>query len=174
MGLQLIFVVETNKSCKSDWIYIKDTIEQFYEYNKAHVKLTPVYMDGKGNYKKKETEISKWIAQYASMTKENLSRVIYCFDCDDYDNKVEDMIFLKNAETYCRDKGYHFAWFCKDVERVYIGRKVDDSKKQKEATTFKEKNLIKNVDTGRLNCVNYKANSSNIMSILDIYLDKKN
>lgn len=26
MGLQLVFVVETNKKCNSDWIYIKDTI----------------------------------------------------------------------------------------------------------------------------------------------------
>ena len=26
MGLQLIFVIETNKETKSDWIYIKDTI----------------------------------------------------------------------------------------------------------------------------------------------------
>lgn len=29
MSLQLIFVVETNKTCKSDWIYIKDTIDYF-------------------------------------------------------------------------------------------------------------------------------------------------
>lgn len=28
--LQMIFVVESNSTCKSDWIYIKDTIEQFY------------------------------------------------------------------------------------------------------------------------------------------------
>ena len=27
MGVQLIFVVEANKSCKSDWIYIKSTID---------------------------------------------------------------------------------------------------------------------------------------------------
>lgn len=26
MSLQLIFVVETNRKCNSDWIYIKDTI----------------------------------------------------------------------------------------------------------------------------------------------------
>ena len=58
MGLQLIFVVETNKKCKSDWIYIKDTIDRFFQYNQAQVKLTPVYMDGKGNYKNKEKEIS--------------------------------------------------------------------------------------------------------------------
>ena len=30
MGSQFIFVVETNKKCQSDWMYIKDTIEQVY------------------------------------------------------------------------------------------------------------------------------------------------
>ena len=29
MGTQLIFCVETNKQCKSDQIYIRDTIERF-------------------------------------------------------------------------------------------------------------------------------------------------
>ena len=53
MGLQLIFVVETNKRVNSDWIYIKDTIERFYEYSRTQIKLTPVYMDGRGKYKKK-------------------------------------------------------------------------------------------------------------------------
>ena len=52
MSLQLIFVVETNKTCKSDWIYIKDTIDYFFEYDRTAIKLTPVYMDGKGKWKK--------------------------------------------------------------------------------------------------------------------------
>ncbi|MBP3700418.1 MAG: hypothetical protein J6I64_00870 [Lachnospiraceae bacterium] len=56
MGLQLIFVVETNKKCKSDWIYIKDTIDCFYCYDQQ-VKLSVVYMDGKGKYKDKEKDI---------------------------------------------------------------------------------------------------------------------
>ena len=47
MSLQLIFVVETNKTCKSDWIYIKDTIDYFFEYDRTAIKLTPVYMDGR-------------------------------------------------------------------------------------------------------------------------------
>ena len=46
MGVQLIFAVETNKNCNSDWIYIKDTIEQFYEYDRTQLKLSVVYMDG--------------------------------------------------------------------------------------------------------------------------------
>ena len=54
MSLQLIFVVETNKTCKSDWIYIKDTIDYFFEYDRTAIKLTPVYMDGKGKYKNKK------------------------------------------------------------------------------------------------------------------------
>lgn len=48
MGMQLIFVLETNKKCKSDWIYIKDTIEYFYNIDANNIKFTQVYMDGKG------------------------------------------------------------------------------------------------------------------------------
>ena len=69
MGSQFIFVVETNKKCQSDWIYIKDTIEQFYSYNRTQVKLNKVYMDGKGNYKKKQKEIQKQISQYGAASK---------------------------------------------------------------------------------------------------------
>ena len=50
MALQLIFVVETNSKCKSDWIYIKSTIEKFYQFDTANTKFSVVYMNGKGNY----------------------------------------------------------------------------------------------------------------------------
>ena len=59
MGLQLVFVVETNKKCNSDWIYIKATIEHFYEYERTQVKLSTVYMDGKGKYRNKEKEVKQ-------------------------------------------------------------------------------------------------------------------
>lgn len=173
MGLQLIFVVETNKKCKSDWIYIKDTIERFYNYDQAHVKFTPIYMDGRGKYQKKEQEILKSISQYASTAEGNRTEVIYCFDCDDYDIKPEDAEFLKSAQQYCNTKGYDFVWFCKDVERVYIGKKVDDSEKKKESATFKAKKLIVHVETKKLCESNYKSYTSNIMKILDKYLERK-
>ena len=44
MGLQLIFVVETNKKSKSDWIYVKDTVDYFYKYERTEVKFSPIYM----------------------------------------------------------------------------------------------------------------------------------
>ena len=68
--------------------------------------------------------------------------MIYCFDCDDYDNKIDDRNFLEEAKKYCARAGYEFVWFCKDVEQVYIGRKVDDGKKKKEAAIFKAKNKL--------------------------------
>ena len=40
MGSQFVFVVETNKKCQSDWMYIKDTIEHFYTFDRTHVKLS--------------------------------------------------------------------------------------------------------------------------------------
>ncbi|MGN1157376.1 MAG: hypothetical protein ACI4TK_14465 [Agathobacter sp.] len=106
MGLQLIFVVETNKKCKSDWIYIKDTIDHFYQYDQTQLKLSPIYMDGKGKYKNKEQKISSLISQYAAGNKTNQSIVIFCFDCDDYDSNSKDAEFLMNAKRYCDENGY--------------------------------------------------------------------
>lgn len=169
MGVQFIFVVETNKKCKSDWIYIKDTIDYFYKYERTQVKFSPVYMDGRGKYRKKEKEIKNLISQYQSTSKNNQSRVIYCFDCDNYDTKQEDLEFLNIVRKYCVDNGYDFVWFCKDVEQVYIGKKVDDSQKGKEAAMFKAKKMITKVDAKKLLMKKYRLNTSNLMTVLEQY-----
>ena len=95
MGLQLIFCVETNKKCKSDYIYIKNTIDRFYSLDQAWIKLSFIYMDGKGNYDtlKNWKNIDRKIHDYSASSKSNHSKVIFCFDCDDYDTKSEDKKF---------------------------------------------------------------------------------
>ena len=177
MGLQLIFVLETDKKCKSDWIYIKDTIERFYSYDIAHTRFSQVYMDGKGNYDRSKTkdEIESYVSQYTNKKKPNANRsiVIYCFDCDDYDSKPEDLLFFNTAKQYCEKQGYEFVWFCKDIERVYLGKKVSNSQKGKEAVTFRTKKLIKLVDEEKLKCDGLRANTSNIRCVLDKYLERK-
>lgn len=173
MGLQLIFVVETNSKCKSDWIYIKDTIENFYQYNHTQLKLSVVYMDGKGKYKKKEKEIASLRSQYQSVSKMNETKVIYCFDCDEYDVKQEDADFLKSVQQYCKEKAYEFVWFCKDIESVYLGKKIADGDKKREATLFKAHKEVKLIKEHSLLAENYKTNSSNIMNVLDKYLERK-
>lgn len=55
MAQQLIFVLETNRKCNSDWLYIKEAIEHFYSIE--NVKLSPVYLDGKTKYTRKEKTI---------------------------------------------------------------------------------------------------------------------
>ena len=173
MGLQLIFVVETNKKCKSDWIYIKDTIDRFFSYDLAHVKLNTVYLNGKGNYRTKEKDISLLESKYRSTSKDNNSQVFMCLDCDDYDMKSDDMDFLNNAKQYCKEKGWEFIWFCKDVERVYIGKKVPDGEKKSEATKFKAKKGIELVKKSNLASNTYSQNTSNIISVIKKYLEEK-
>jgi len=90
MGLQLIFVVEANKKSKTDWIYIKETIDRFYKYDVAHLKLSAVYMEGKNKYLAKEKEVNLLISQYSVASANNVTKVIYCFDCDDYDSNPVD------------------------------------------------------------------------------------
>lgn len=173
MGLQLIFVVETNKKCKSDWIYIKETIERFFRINPAQTKLSTVYLDGKGKYSTKSKEIKLLESQYRSMSKENRSQVILCLDCDDYDIKVEDAEFLKKAKQYCEQNNMEFVWFCKDIERVYIGKKVPDAEKKDEAAKFKSKKLIEKVEKRKLSADTYTHNTSNIINVLGQYLEEK-
>lgn len=90
----------------------------FYEYNRTGLKLSPVYMDGKGKYKQKEKKVKSLISQYSKASKGNKSKVIYCFDCDEYDNKIEDLTFLKTVKKYCDDRGYDFIYI-RDYRRTF-------------------------------------------------------
>ena len=64
---------------------------------------------------------------------------------------------------------YEFVWFCKDIEHVYIGKRIDDSQKKKEAENFKIQKLIEKVDGKNLSQKNYEAKRSNILAVLDTY-----
>lgn len=173
MGLQLIVLVETDVKCKSDWIYIKETIEHFFEIDQTQIKLTPVYLGGKSKYDKKSKEISKLKSQYCATCKENDSVVLLCLDCDDYDIKSEDKAFLENAKRYCDNNGIELVWFCKDIERVYMGEKIPNTMKKAEATKFKAKGLINKVDKASLSANDYSQNCSNIISVLKKYLKER-
>ena len=169
MGLQLIFVVEANKKSKTDWIYIKETIDRFYKNDVAHLKLSQVYMDGKNKYLAKEKEVNSLISQYSVASANNVTKVIYCFDCDDYDSNPVDKGFLEKTQEFCKANSYEYVWFCKDIERVYLGKKVEDGHKNSEAAKFKANKLINGVSESRLNGKKISLNMSNILSVLDGY-----
>lgn len=168
MGTQLIFCVETNKQCKSDQIYIRDTIERFFSYDNAMVKFSFIFMAGKYKYSSNsvKSQVSKMTKEYAAGSNNNQSVVIYCFDCDDYDSNQRDSEFLDEVKEYCEDNGYRFVWFCKDVERVYIGEKVPDKLKKKKAADFRSKKMINSVRREMLQVAGYRQNCSNILNVL--------
>lgn len=175
MGLQLIICVETNKKCNSDYIYIKSSIEQFYSVDHGNVKLSPVYLDGKGNYSSKKIlkNINELSKLYRVSSEHNKSVVLCCFDCDEYDSKPEDMVFLDGAKSFCDQNGYQFVWFCKDIEQVYLGKSVSDNSKKNEANTFLRKKRIKDVKIDKLKATRYQNGKSNLCVVLDDYLTRK-
>ncbi len=175
MGLQLIICVETNKKCNSDYIYIKSSIEQFYSVNQGNIKLSPVYLDGKGNYSSKKTlkNIDTLSKQYRVSSEDNKSVVLCCFDCDEYDSRPEDMVFLDGVKSFCDEKGFKFVWFCKDIEQVYLGKSVPDNSKKNEANTFLKKKMIKDLSMEKFKAAKYQNGKSNLCIILDEYLITK-
>lgn len=172
MGLQLIICVETNKKCNSDFIYIRSTINRFYDVDNANIRITPVYLDGKGKYAsgKVKKEVASFKNQYKAAAKNNSSIVIYCFDCDNYDTKTEDLRFLNEARKYCDENGFRFVWFCKDIEDVYLGKQISDNQKKKEAAGFAVKKGIKSIERSSLMEKAFKIHCSNLCLVLDEYL----
>ena len=174
MGLQLIFCVESNPKSQTDWIYIHETVRHYYSDINAAVRLTPIFLSGKNNYRsaKVTKSISSYIKQYKAASADNRSVVIYAVDTDNFDSDPDDIAFFGEIQRYCADNGYEFIWFCKDIEQVYIGKKVTDSKKTSEATTFKKKHKINDTIESKLKTASPKVNSSNILAVLDKWLKR--
>ena len=175
MGQQIIICVEADRKSKTDYIYIKATIDHFYNVNQAMTRLTPIYMEGKGNYSSRK--ISKSIEnnekQYRVTGNENSTVVLLCFDCDDFDRKPEDLKFLEDASRYCEEKGYRFGWFCKDIEHVYLGEQVSNNQKKAKASQFAQKRLIDQVEIEKMRAKSIQIQRSNLCSVLDEYLERK-
>lgn len=142
MGLQLIFCVETNKANQSDWIYVKETLNHYYERS-VEFKYSPVFMDGKSKYNSTSVkrEITSLINKYKAASRDNLSQVVLVVDADNYDSDPVDLRLYDDINEYCRKQGYRTVWCCKDIERVYLDKKVPDKEKKAEAEKFKRKRM---------------------------------
>ena len=68
MRRQILICVETNKRSNADFVYIKCTLEHYYE-NTKEITYRPVYLESKTRYrdKKKQLEIKE--------TKKSIQRV---------------------------------------------------------------------------------------------------
>ena len=159
--LQLIIVMETRSSNKSDYMYIKSTID--YYYKPRTFGITKLYAETK----------SKLITQDAKIEsiKAKTDRNVIVILCADYDREEE---LNKIIVTYCNANHYELVWMNPNIEEVYWGKHVDDKDKEREAIKFQQKKnkllpTLTNISSQEpLN----KKKTSNILIILDKYLQR--
>ena len=170
MAIQMIFCVETTKKADTDSIYLTEILNFRYAITNQ-VKISKIYMGTKSKYNSKEV-----LKEIERKTKEFIigeTKIIYCIDTDAYESNYEHQRELEDIERFCAQKGYELIWFCHDVEDVFLGRQITDSEKVKEAATFRRKRMIEQVDDRKLAVCALRKNTSNILTVLDKYLEKK-
>lgn len=170
MAIQLILCVETDKRADTDSGYIYETIQYVYNVDNK-TKLSKICMGGKMKYN--SDEVRKEISNKRDMYLLGKSVVIYCIDTDQYEKNQEHNSDLNKIEKYCKDNGYELIWFCHDVEEVFLGKKISDSIKKDEVNRFKRNKKIKTIDLKMLCENNKRVHASNMLNILDKYLQRK-
>lgn len=170
MAIQLILCMETNKKSATDDVYILELIRHIYQLNNQ-TKISRIYMGTKTKYKAKNV-----LQEIKAKTKTYISgetRVIYCIDTDDHEKNAKHKRELIEISRFCQQNGYDLVWFCHDVEDVFLGERIADSRKVSEAGAFKRKGLIKEIPLDRLSGSVEIVHTSNILNILDKYLSRK-
>lgn len=151
MVKQMIFCLETNKRANTDYIYIKEVINCLYE-NNTQIKISPIYMGTKPKYRSKD---------------------VLKVDTDAYEKSVEHANAFREIGQFCEENDYDLIWFCHDVEEVFLGQKVSDSQKVKEAGAYRRRRGVEEISSECLAGKEIKAHTSNILCVLDKYLIRK-
>lgn len=170
MSRQIIICVEANKKSRTDYIYIKDILDYYYDYNQYRTSIKPIFMDSKYNYNK--TDIEKQISEKKKQFYGETS-ILICVDTDKIHANYEDKSFFEKVRLYCNEKEYDLVWFCSDIEEVCLGSSVLDGMKVKEAKAFRRKNMVEKIETKKIEESKPLKGRSNILVILDKYLSRK-
>lgn len=166
----IVVAFETKNKDGSDYIYFKSIVSRFYKERGTGISIKPVFMNGKGNYKKIENKISHLVNQYSGR-----SQVIYFFDIDNTELKFDQQQLNREIIEYCNTKKYEIVWYNKTVEDVLIGNVIEKDK-TKTAFDFFYKDKIKTINEDNLSINSYEfipLKKSNVKHILDKYLVKK-
>ena len=166
----MILCVETKKSADTDSIYILDTINRWYKVDNK-IKISKINMNAKSRYNSKD--VVREIAQKKKAFVIGDTKVIYFIDTDQYEKNPDHARELNEICCYCESNGFDLVWFCHDVEEVFLGHKISDSQKVQEAAAFRRKKKIEEMQIEKLTCDTKRACVSNILNILDKYLDRK-
>ena len=159
--IKLVFIMETRSSNKSDWMYIKSSIDYFYK--PRTFALDKIFATTKSELISQDTKIKSKI--------DDSTREVKVIIVADYDRKedLNDKII-----KYCNDNDYDLVWMNLDVEDVYLGKQVPNNRKKSEAINFQSKKhkLLPKL-TGLSNPSPLKTrHTTNLLVVLDKYISR--
>ena len=148
MSKRLLFCVETTKKANTDYAYIKETVNRFYVLSEKDV-LRSIPMNSRTRYNSKSVQME--IQRKSGL---NDTHVIYCIDTDRYDTSPEDKALLEQIKQYC-------------------GNSVPDTRKPAAVKHFRTSRAIEHIKASQLEKAEYQRHCSNILKVLDLYLERK-
>lgn len=165
--MQFIILIETSRENDSDKMYIDELLKHVYDI-KGH-KLSYIYMNGKGNYDKKSSQVEQKTRSY-----QDESKVVICIDLDNQNTTYDQKKKNEEIEKYCKDNNYDLVVFNRDIEEVFIGKKIGKKLKKQTAERFVRQDQVKKVDLVYLDKKDYSSiKTSNICSVFDKFLSRK-
>lgn len=166
----VIICVETNERANTDPCYIDKVIRNFYHIDN-NIRLSYKYLHSKTQYKNKKTlqEISRDCKVVGT---ENFS-VVYCIDADKCDSTYEDKVRFDEIADFCSQKGFSLVWFCKNIEDVFLHKKISNHEKKRMAIKFSKSKGIGLAKEKDLKATSVSNQKSNILNILDDILIRK-
>ncbi len=167
----LVILSETRASAKIDAGYINAFLHLKYEViERRKVTVKHVYMNTKTAYAKNEKKIDELKAQYMCTHGNRAAvRVVMCVDSDygEPGAGINDDIV-----SYCRTHGYDLVWFHREVEEVFLGKRVAKAEKKKEMELFlrSQKYHTMEIDGAKFRSCDIhhsRFGTSNIASVFD-------
>lgn len=160
--MQLILVMETRKSCNSDYRYLKTTIDYFYVPRSFSIK--PIYAKNKSELLNQNKKIDEEKRKYNDQ-----SIVVVCADYDKEDDPLNEQLV-----KYCDENDFELVWMNTNVEHVYWNLKsVNDKEKMAVKFLRESDKILKKLNNLKVAIPIRQIPSTNVLVILDKYLKRK-
>lgn len=169
MNKRILFCIESKASADIDYKYINATIEHFYK-DEQSITRRKEYLNSKTRYN--DSAVQKKIKEFNKYSNGN-SHIVYCIDVDDYSTSPERKDLLDRIIEFCRNNGYDLILFCRDIEEVYWGKRVQDNEKKAMSIRFVNTKRIISVSELKLRKTGFERKSSNILNVLDKYFTRR-
>lgn len=170
--MQIIICYEACSSSNTDFSYIRSYIKDRYQNRQQQLHIDKVPLAAKSRYPKGKRKIEECKRNYRFQHKTERQYVLCCFDTD-Y-GKEGAAKENKRIEDFCQENGYDLIWFHRDIEEVFLQKRISDKEKIQCAKDFVRKDMIKTVDDRKMAKTTFPASNfgtSNLKLVLDRIFD---